>query len=311
LNVFGMLFASAVIADQPLSYWRLNETANTSSGLLAAADAMLRFNGVYASGSTDDVPGPSPSAGFPGFEIANTGVEFTNGMPNSYVSLPVLRLNTNTVTITAWIYPMGTPANAAGLFFCRPNGDASGFNFGTGGQLGYTWNQNNSDTWGWNSGLVPTLQQWSFVSLVISPSSAVIYLYNTNGFQSATNAIPHTSEAFNTYSLIGGDSADGGNGARTFNGIMDEVAIFTNSLTAVQQCFCRRANDFDFHRIGLAPPSPAMAVQQWRWFHQYTWGQHECAGIQRRSHQHRLVRTGGDEQLCRGNLRSRHLDRHS
>ncbi len=52
------------------------------------------------------------------------------------------------------------------------------------------------DTYNWLSGLVPPLQQWSYVALVISPQSAVIYLCNTSGVQSATNAIAHTAEAF-------------------------------------------------------------------------------------------------------------------
>ena len=81
---------------------------------------------------------------------------------------------------------------------------------------------------------MPPLQQWSFVALVISPQSAVIYLCNTGGVQSATNAIAHTAEAFNTSTLIGGDTADGGNGGRTFNGSMDEVAVFNASLSQQQ-----------------------------------------------------------------------------
>ena len=107
-------------------------------------------------------------------------------------------------------------------------------NFTSGGQLGYTWNQNNSDTWSWISGLIPPLQQWSFVALVISPQNAVIYLCNTNGVQSATNAVASTAEAFNTTTLIGDDAADGGNGGRVFNGIMDEVAVFNTSLSQEQ-----------------------------------------------------------------------------
>jgi len=234
LSVLDIPFVSAVLADQPVAYWRLNETGDTSSGTLVAADVMQTFNGVFGSASADDIPGPTPSLGFAGFEAHNTGAQFTNGVPNSFVTVPALNLNTDAVTITAWIYPIGTPAEAAGLVFCRTDGDASGLNFGADGRLGYAWNQNSADTYGWNSGLAPPLQQWSFVALVISPASAIIYLCNTNGTQSATNAIAHTAEAFNTTTLIGGDTADGGGGGRTFNGIMDEVAIFATSLTAGQ-----------------------------------------------------------------------------
>jgi hypothetical protein len=227
-------FVSAMMQANPVGYWRLNETNSTASGTLTAVDVTGNYDGVYGSVAADGVAGPDPASGFAGFESFNTAAQFTDGVANSFVTIPELDLNTNTVTLSAWIYPIGTPASYCGLVFCRPDGDASGFNFTTGGQLGYTWNQNNSDTWSWMSGLVPPLQQWSFVVLVISPQNAIIYLCNTNGFQSATNAVASTAEAFNTVTLIGGDTADGGNGGRTFNGIMDEVAVFNCSLSQNQ-----------------------------------------------------------------------------
>jgi mono/diheme cytochrome c family protein len=249
--VNGSPFDSAVLAANPVGYWKLNETGNTSGGTLVAADAAHHFNGIYGSGSADGVPGPSPSIGFPGLAISNTGAEFTYGVANSFVTLPELNLNTNTVTLSAWIYPIGTPADACGLVFCRPGADASGFDISTGGQLGYTWNQNDSDTWSWSSGLVPPLQQWSFVALVTSPANAIIYLCNTNGVQSATNPVPSTAEAFNTTALIGDDAYDGGNGTRAFNGVMDEVAIFNYALTSPQIL------ELYFSAYGGAPQVPA------------------------------------------------------
>jgi uncharacterized repeat protein (TIGR03806 family) len=247
-------FQSAVLAANPVGYWRLNKTGNTSSGTLVAVDATGHFNGTYGSAAADGVPGPMPSAGFPGFESYNTAAEFTNDVANSYVTLPALDLNTNTVTITAWVYPIGTPADYCGLVFCRNGGDASGFCFTDGGQIGYTWNDNNQDTWAWMSGLVPPPGQWSFIALVVSPSSAITYLCNTNGVSSATNAIPHTAEAFSTSTLIGGDNADGGSGGRTFNGVMDEVAIFNDSLTPTQVL------NLYFSGAGGAPRVPTLTA---------------------------------------------------
>ncbi|MGO8701807.1 MAG: chitobiase/beta-hexosaminidase C-terminal domain-containing protein [Limisphaerales bacterium] len=217
-----------------MGYWRLNEAGKTSGGNLVAVDAQQEHDGTYGSASTDGVPGPLPANGFSGFDAANTAVEFTNGLPRSYVTLPALNLNTNAVTITAWVYPKGTPAAYSGIVFCRNANDASGFCFTDNGQIGYTWNQNNSDTWAWMSGLVPPSGKWSFIALVVSPGSAVAYLCNANGQFSATNAIAHTAEAFTSDTLIGGDNDDGGSGGRTFNGVMDEVAIFNSSLTQSQ-----------------------------------------------------------------------------
>jgi hypothetical protein len=224
-------YDSAVLAANPVGYWKLNETGSTSGGTLVAVDATHQFNGVYGSSAVDGVAGPRPADGFTGFPTSNNGAQFTYGEANSFVTLPALNLNTNTVTISAWIYPDGNQANASGLVFCRPGGDASGFDISTGNQLGYTWNQNSSDSWSWSSAVVPPQGQWSFVALVTSSENAIVYLGNTSGFQSATNGVPSTAEAFNATTLIGDDPYDGGNGTRNFNGDMADVAIFNYALT--------------------------------------------------------------------------------
>jgi hypothetical protein len=137
-------------------------------------------------------------------------------------------LNTNVVTITAWIYPVGSQAAYAGLVFCRNGSTVSGLNFdGTGLNLGYTWN-NNSSTWGWSSGVQPPANQWSFVALVVQPVSATIYLFNTNGLQSATNFVVNASQSFAGLGTLGTDSY--ASAARAFNGVMDEVAVFNYAL---------------------------------------------------------------------------------
>ena len=255
-------FPSAVLAANPVGYWRLNETGATTNGTLVAADAANNFNGLYGIASTDDVPGPTPSAGFPGLESENTAAEFTNGVPNSFVTLPALNLNTNSVSITAWIYPIGTPAYYAGIVICRPTGGgASGFCFTVNGQIGYTWSQYNSQhTWGWLSGLAPPLGQWSFVALVVSPSNAVVYLCNTNGQISATNAVPNTVETFGTPTLIGDDNYDGGTGSRTFYGVMDEVAIFNYDLTPDQVLNFYFNAAGGLPRVGATTASPSNTV---------------------------------------------------
>ncbi len=226
--------ALAILANHPVAYYRLSETGSTAGGTLSAADSAGTFTATYGGNATDGVPGPRPSDGYTGFDSLNTGVSFANNVADSLVTIPALNLNTNTVTITAWVYPTAVPASYAGIVFCRPANDASGMNFTSGGQIGYTWNQNNQNTWAWMSGLVPPLQQWSFVALVISPNSAVAWMLNSAGQSSATNAIAHTAEAFNGVTLIGDDGADGGNGSRAFTGKMDEVAIFNSALSQSQ-----------------------------------------------------------------------------
>ena len=54
--------------------------------------------------------------------------QFVNGVNNSWITIPALNLNTNMVTITAWIYPPGSQAAYAGLAFCRSGSTVAGMN---------------------------------------------------------------------------------------------------------------------------------------------------------------------------------------
>src|SRR5438093_13188083 len=104
------------------------------------------------------------------------------------------------LTITLLLQPGAEPVHDyAGLFFSRDGssaGNGVGLRYGTNNQLGYVWNFGSTETSQFDSGLRPPIGQWSFAALVIEPAKATIYLYNSNGLVSATNAIPHISEAW-------------------------------------------------------------------------------------------------------------------
>ena len=220
-------FPSFVLSNNPVAYWRLNET----NGSLTAIDSIGGHNGTYGGAVTLGVAGPQPPD-FLGFEITNTAALFANGINNSWITIPALNLNTNTVTITAWLYPVGSQAAYTGLVFCRSGSTVAGMNYdGTGMDLGYTWN-NNSGSWGWSSGVQPPANQWSLAAVVVQPSSTVVYLLNTNGLQSATNFLSQPNQAFAGAGTIGTDTYS--SAARVFNGVMDEVAVFKYALTPVQ-----------------------------------------------------------------------------
>jgi len=229
----------AVLTNGPVAYYRLNETVDPSSGTALAFDYAGGFNGVYGNvvqNAFDGITGPVPVEGFSGFESTNGAAQFANGYAASEVTVNPWSLNTNTVTPTAWIDPSGPQAEFEGLVFCRGGGDGSGFNYtgstdGSGNYtLGYTWN-NDGNTWSWNSGLVPPQNQWSLVALTVTPSSATIYLLNTNGFVSATHSYTHGIASFFAPSTIGQDPYSP---SRAFNGKIDEVAIFNRALTENQ-----------------------------------------------------------------------------
>ena len=104
---------------------------------------------------------------------------------------------------------------------------------GTGmSELGYTWNANS--TWSYNSGLYPPINQWSFVVMVIQPTKATLYLMNSSGTQSATNAIAHDTETFGSAWHVGDDTAGGATGGRTFPGSISDVGVYLTALTPSQ-----------------------------------------------------------------------------
>jgi len=117
-----------------------------------------------------------------------------------------------------------------GLVFARAGQPATGLNF-NGQSLNYHW-LDDPNSYGWNPGLIPPLNQWSFVALVVEPAQATIYLINTNGMTNAVNVLAHANRAFTDSIRIGGDPNS--NTGRTFNGVIDEVAIFGYALTPAQ-----------------------------------------------------------------------------
>ena len=108
------------------------------------------------------------------------------------------------------------------------SGDGEGVGYNDQSQLSYTWNDNS--TWAYYSGLVIPSNQWSFVAVAIEPSQAILYLANTNGMKTATNAIAQSVEAWGGTATFGDDGGAG----RVFNGILDEVALFNYTLSPQQ-----------------------------------------------------------------------------
>jgi hypothetical protein len=151
-----------------------------------------------------------------------------------------------------WIRPSSDViAASTGLLMNRNGSDGAGIGFGTVLQtnypghpgrsmpnLTYTWTSNSAPTFAWNTGLYPLGGLWSFVACVVTPTNTTMYLYYVNG--TSTNllksslVITNHPEPFGGLAAtrIGGDSADGDR--RTFDGCIDEVAIFTNAMSETQ-----------------------------------------------------------------------------
>jgi hypothetical protein len=227
-------FEATMIGMNPLAYYRLNETNDPLSGTVVAFDYWGGNNGLYGAGAQNAFNGITGPRGpiFSKFESGNAALGTSPGVTGSYATAPVGSLSTNTVTMAMWVNPAGTNEDYAGLLVNRGSGVAGGFGY-TGGQIGYTWNNNSANTYNFRSGLVPPTNQWSFVALVVTPTNAIVYMINTNGVFSATNELAHTADVFGNNWQIGHDNNDA-NANRTFNGTIDEVGVFTYALTADQ-----------------------------------------------------------------------------
>ncbi|MGA2243864.1 MAG: LamG-like jellyroll fold domain-containing protein [Verrucomicrobiota bacterium] len=236
-------YARAVVASKPWAYYELNETNDPSTGTAVAYDYVGGYNGIYGmavQNGFDGVSGPLPSNGFSDFPTNNAAASFNNSGSadaNSAITLTPWGLNTNTVTFTAWINPTGVQTPFAGLIYVI-GADGLGFNFtastDTNGNetLGYSWNYDPA-TFNWNAGIAPPPGQWSFVALVISPTAATVYILNTNGTLSATNTYPNPAEPFSSATQFG-FFPGAGNATYNYNGLMDHVAIYGQSLSAAQ-----------------------------------------------------------------------------
>jgi hypothetical protein len=227
---------SAVKALAPVAYWPLNETNNPSSGTVGVYDAAGTFDGMYltaAQNAFNGIIGVQPSDGFPMFASGQGALQTAYNTDQSWVTTPALNLNTNTATIGMWIYPNGVQTGPAGLYVNRNSGTVAGLGYYGTDRLGYKWNNDGSETWGFNTGpLIPT-NIWSYVAVSITPTNAILYLINTNGIQSATNTVTHNIMSW------GGDEANISIGrdnylSTVFNGKIDEVAVFNYALSASQ-----------------------------------------------------------------------------
>ncbi|MBI3416523.1 MAG: immunoglobulin domain-containing protein [Verrucomicrobia bacterium] len=220
----GTGYATVVLANHPIGYWRLGEAGNPPAVNLGNLGA--EANGYYVYSARPGQAGPQSPA-YPGFESDNRacGLDGTNG----FVDLPPLNLNTNTVTMTAWILAAAIQTNNAGIVFSRTGTTVAGLKFDASDPNGLSYNWNN-DTIASNfkSGLTVPVSQWCFVALIVQPDQATLCLQDGKQFSTAINFANHPEQAFEGETLIGTDVEDSN---LTFNGTIDEVAIFNRALS--------------------------------------------------------------------------------
>ncbi|MSU62812.1 MAG: hypothetical protein EXS31_10515 [Pedosphaera sp.] len=220
----GTDYASLVLANKPIGYWRLGEPGNPPAPNLGSLGADA--NGRYIYSAHPGQAGPQPPE-FTGFESGNRACAFAS--TNGFVDLPALNLNTNKVTMTAWILAAGTQAKNAGIVFCRAGTTVAGLKFDVNDPNGLSYNWNDDDAaFNFKSNLVVPDFQWCFVALIVQPDQATLCLQDGTQFSTAVNYAVHPDQAFEGDALIGTDFQDP---TLTFNGTIDEVAIFNRALS--------------------------------------------------------------------------------
>ncbi|HDS84919.1 MAG TPA: hypothetical protein ENN97_06990 [Phycisphaerales bacterium] len=194
-------------------YWKLDETSGTT-----AYDSTINGNHGQLKGDlafeTDSIPG-------------KFGRALVFDGQDDYIEIPSLNFSSNTVTITAWVRPDSVQTAYAAIFSCRNSG-AANLNFRDNNRLGYHWNDK---YWNWNSGLSLSVGQATFVALVIEPTRATLYTYDGSALNKAVNNAAHQPESFYGSSAIG---RDWGRADRSFHGGLDDVRIYSVSLTESQ-----------------------------------------------------------------------------
>jgi hypothetical protein len=143
----------------------------------------------------------------------------------SYIDVPTLPINTNTVTITAWVKIMSLQPAYSGIFMS--NGTASGLNFkvsGTTNYIGCHWG--GTSIWSNNSIDSIPRNKWTHVALVTTATNAKLYV---NGKATTITTAMATANLTSTTSIIG--RYQNWTSRNMNNALIDEVCVYNRSLS--------------------------------------------------------------------------------
>jgi hypothetical protein len=264
--------ANSSVSSQPVvlsvgnlvALWRFDQ----GTGTTAIDSSGLGNNGTLM-GENGNVP--SWASGKPGFGDA---LSFANdGTDHAYVSVPgnalleIGQTATNSWSITAWAYESsdGTSNFIAdyGRIMVIDDGTAFQLESGAAGDAEmYTWDRTSGlweIGWGTNNSVSPLLDQWVHWAVVYDGASITLYRDGNQGAFGGTASQAVT--AFVEYGSlddgaiqIGSELAQSGD--RTWNGLLDDVAVFNIALSQaqVQQIMAGNFNGF------VAPPPLSVGV---------------------------------------------------
>jgi hypothetical protein len=207
-------YASVVLADTPVGYWRLDQ----SPGQTTATDSSTGgHNGTYVGGVTLGVPGAL--AGDP-----DTAARFDG--TSGYVDVPGSAFNFgNNFTLEAWVINNNS---AIGRIFSDGTPGSSGYGFGIlpTGQLRFTtYGIQDYDS----SVIVPRDGNYHYVAVTFDANNAANFYLDGTFRQTVTGTAPARSSSFD---LNIGRNPNGN--SEYFNGTIDEPAVYNRVLSATQ-----------------------------------------------------------------------------
>ena len=216
-------YASAVLAEKPIGYWRFNESGNVAKNLGtggAALDGELTNAERVSTGNFALVDGRQVT----GLGAGNSAMNF-GGTGDDYVTIPESILSDlGQFTMSAWINPAERTGNRIGLF---GQNDAVEFGFiapnviqmwtPQGGQLDYTVNLTTQLPYG----------TWAHLAAVADGSLIKLYL---NGERVSPG--PSYGNSPYRFNIGGGGIFDAA--GNQFTGTVDEIALFNKALSQTQ-----------------------------------------------------------------------------
>lgn len=251
------VYVNAVLADNPVAYWRMSETSGAatanSANLPPSTDPPSLLDGTLVNQVDLDVAGPQPPS-YPGFLSANAAADFDGLGDYIRVTDPgtgsVLDFGSgDSITMEAWVNPNSLPTYDTVVGKGRTATGSTNQNYalrvyGSGDSaatVAFVYRSTDSkwNDWRSNGSFLVDDGGWHHVALTFTwdgtGNSIAAYIdgepssgswYSGGGYGSGT------SDPYQDNDQLWIGSARGGDAIFSFDGLIDEVAVYRSGLSA-------------------------------------------------------------------------------